>query len=528
MSTDNSRKPTRRTPSKRPSSSRSTQGRSTKRGSSRHTTSADSHYSKLTRISTRESTARRSSTQDSPARRKGKPSARKRENYRAARKPSSPRQDGAANGPVGFESLSSDTQRRVYGNRAPRRRTGNTTALLVGIAVIVALVGGGFFFWTHRSVRITVNGSTEHMRVKSTLADTYDQLGLNTRPGNYVSVGGNLLKEDEGYRYSVTLDGKELSPQEADEYRLHGGEQISFGDGGDRMEDYDLEYRETQPKLVFEGSVGAVSFIKQWGAVGKQEIRTGKESGETVDGDWVDELKDCIVVTKNIAPADGQKLVALTFDDGPAATYTEAYLDILAEHDAKATFFNLSSNEEQLPELAKKVVESGNQLCSHTNQHLDLTTLGQDQLIAEITSARETIASITGIDTTVIRPPYGSFNQSCWLMSQGAMTVSVLWNQDTVDWSQPGSEVIVENALAGVQPGSIILMHDGGGERSQDIEALPQIIESLQKDGYKLVTLSELLASDPDVPAKIATGTAQRPKSAIWPTEIGETAADAG
>lgn len=527
MSTDSSRKPTRRTPSKRSTSSSSTQHKPTKRGSARRATSADSHYSKLARISTRESTARRSGSKDSPARDKSHPSSRTRDNYRATRKPSSPRKDAAAAGPVGFETLSSDTKRRVWGNKAPRRRTGNTAALLVGIAVIVALVGGGFFFWTHRSVRITVNGSTEHMRVKSTLADIYEQLGLNTRPGNYVSVGGNLLQEDGGYHYSVTLDGKELSPQEADEYRLRGGEQIAFGDGGDRTEDYDIEYRETQPKLVFEGSVGAVSFIKQWGAVGKQEIRTGKDSGETVDGDWVDELKDCIVVTKNIAPADGQKLVALTFDDGPAATYTEAYLDILAEHDAKATFFNLSSNEEQLPELARKVAESGNQLCSHTNQHLDLTTLGQEELIAEITSARETIASLTGVDTTVIRPPYGSFNQSCWLMSQGAMTVSVLWNQDTVDWSQPGSDAIVENALAGVQPGSIILMHDGGGERSQDIEALPQIIESLQKDGYKLVTLSELLASDPDVPAKIAAGNAQMPKSAVWPTEIGEATTSA-
>ena len=327
---------------------------------------------------------------------------------------------------------------------------------------------------------------------------------------------------------AASIDGDALSRKQIREYRIKGGEQITMTDGGDRTADYDVEYRETQPKLVFKGPMGSVSFIKQWGKVGKQEIRHGKQSGETADGDWVDELKDCIVMTKNIAPANGEKLVALTFDDGPAATYTEAYLDILAEHNAKATFFNLSPNQSEYPQIAQKLAASGNQIMSHTNQHLQLSTLGRDELLSEINTARATIQEVSGVDTTIIRPPYGDFNNNCWLLSGGAISATVIWNQDSLDWSLPGSDAIVANALANVQPGSIILMHDGGGDRSQDLEALPKIIESLQSDGYKLVTVSELMESDPDIPKSIASGHATMPESAVWPTEIGEAATDAG
>lgn len=511
MASDSSSRPTRRKPTKRETTTR-------------RATRADTHYSKLTRRSTLESTSRdasrrvrREADQDSSTRRSG---ARRNDARRDEPRAASPAR--------GYESLSRDAQRKVYGNRGPKREQGNTAALIVGILVIAAFVGGGLLFWTHRSVGITINGETEKVQVSSTLFEVYKDLGIKTSPGDFVSVGGNVIEQDKGYAFEASVDGDALSRKQIREYRIKGGEQITMTDGGDRTEDYDVEYRETQPKLVFEGTMGSVSFIKQWGRVGKQEIRHGKQSGETADGKWVEELKDCIVMTKNIAPANGEKLVALTFDDGPAATYTEAYLDILAEHNAKATFFNLSPNQSENPQIAQKLAESGNQIMSHTNQHLQLSTLGKDELLSEINTARETIREVSGVDTTVIRPPYGDFSNNCWLLSGGAISATVIWNQDSLDWQLPGSDAIVANALANVQPGSIILMHDGGGDRSQDVEALPQIIESLQSDGYKLVTVSELMASDPDIPKSIAAGDATMPESAVWPTEIGEAATDAG
>ncbi|MDI9590244.1 MAG: polysaccharide deacetylase family protein [Acidobacteriota bacterium] len=505
MATDSSRKPSRRRP--------------TRRASAR----PDARHSKPTGRTPSGSGTRRS-RQATTARQGGRHAGQGRR--AAAGSDANRSQESPA---TSYESLTRGAQRRVYGERGPRRKgAGNAAAALIGIAVVAVLALGGLLFWTHRAVAVSVNGSQEKVRINSTLEDVRSALDIVTKPGDYVTVSGKTIEKDKGHAFSARVNGKELSPKKADEYRVRGGEEIEITDGGNRMESYDVTYRETQPKLVFQGSWGAVSFIKQWGKVGKQEIRKGKESGETADGDWVDELQDCIVMTKNVEPENDEKLVALTFDDGPAATYTEEYLKILKEHDAKATFFHLSPNETEYPEIAKKVVEEGHQICSHTNQHLQLSTLGAADFLQEVSSSHDTIRDVAGVETSVIRPPYGDFSQNCWLISEGTISASILWNQDTLDWSLPGVDAIVQNALTDIQPGSVILMHDGGGPRDQDVEALPQIIERLQSQGYKFVTISELMASDPDIPEEVAKGDAQMPKDAVWPTEIGEATVDVG
>ena len=509
MPSDTPRKPARRKP--------------TKRAAARTKTQADSYYSKLTRKSSfNGSTLHADSRRDAvPA--KAADALGKRDEARADSGADDP--SAIASVPAGtldgFEPLLHGAQRRVYGKRAPKRKRGGTViANIVGLLAVAAFVGGAIMFWTHRSVHLTVNGQFQKIQVNSSLQELYDQSGATTNPGNLITVSGNLLEEGGGYPFTAAVNGEELTRDALDAYQIQGGERIAFSDGTDRMEEYDVDYREVQPKLVFEGDAGAVSYVRQWGQVGRQEIRTGKASGETADGDWVNELRDCVVVTKNVAPANGEQLVALTFDDGPAPTYTEAYLEILQRYGAKATFFNLSPNVSEHPELTKAIVDSGHQLCSHTSQHLQLSPLSQEDLVREVNGAHDAILDVTGVDTTTVRPPYGDFNQSCWLSSQGTMSVSVLWNQDSRDWETPGVDAIVENALNSIQPGSIILMHDGGGNRDQDLEALPRIIEQLQASGYRLVTIGELLASDPDIPAEIAAGNAKAPEGAMWPTEI--------
>ena len=507
------------------SSRDSSKRKPTRRTTRRSTSSADSHYSKLTRKSGATPIASR-------------PTAQASQQPRGQASQGARQQDGASEGreatarrATNYESLTSGSKSRVYGKRGQKKRQqgpGNASSLLIAIVFIACLIASGAFFWTHRKVSLTVNGQTAKIRVNSSLDDLHSSLKIKTNPGNYVSVSGNVIEQGKGYPYSAVLAGETLTQEQVEEYRIKGGENLEILDGGDRMEAHEVSYREVQPKLVFQGSWGSVAYVKQWGKVGRQEILTGKDSGETAEGQWVDELKDCVVVYKNVNPADGKQLVALTFDDGPAYTYTQAYLDILEEKGVKATFFNLSLNEQDYPDLAKKVVDGGHQIVSHTNQHLDLNSLDQTSLINEITSARDTIKEITGVETTMIRPPYGNFNGDCWLKSQGEVSVSVLWTQDTEDWSLPGAEVIVEKALEGISSGSIILMHDGGGNRDQDIEALPQIIDQLQNRGYTFVTVSELLASDPEIPEEIAAGNVTMPSDAVWPTEIGEAANEVG
>ena len=98
--------------------------------------------------------------------------------------------------------------------------------------------------------------------------------------------------------------------------------------------------------------------------------------------------------------------------------------------------------------------------------------------------------------------------------------MSVLWNQDSLDWKRPGVDAIVENSTKNVTSGSIILMHDGGGNRDQDVEALPKIIEKLQAEGYEFVTVTELMKSDSSIPADVAAGDAAMPDGCVWPTQI--------
>ena len=472
------------------------------RRTERVTTAADSHYSKLTRKASGDTTAI-FDLEDH----KGASGAARHSKAEATQ----------------YETLFSGTERKVYGAHArKRRRSGNVISAFVALSVIGIFAYGAHRFWEQRSVPVTVNTTATSIRVGSTLDDLYAQAGVETTPGNYVSVNGNLIEEGTGYAYSVSIEDERLSRKDIDEYRIKGSEHIEFGTGDDRMEPYETTYNEEQPKLVFEGDGGAVSYVRQWGKPFRQEVRTGKDSQEMTEGETVSELEDCVVVTRDIHPADDQKLVALTFDDGPSEPFTQQCLDILAEHNVKATFFTITKNMAEHPELTKAVVEAGHQLCNHTKEHLDLSTLEQEALLSQIEEARRAIAETTGVKTTILRPPYNSFSHECWLKSQGAISVAITANKDTADYSMPGVEEIVNKAVTDIAPGNIILLHDGGEDRSQTVEALPQIIERLQGEGYTFVTLSELLASDPDISDDIASGHAAKPKDAVWPTEIRE------
>lgn len=219
-----------------------------------------------------------------------------------------------------------------------------------------------------------------------------------------------------------------------------------------------------------------------------------------------------MVTIHQISPDDdSKKLVALTFDDGPAETYTEKYLEILDKYGIHATFFNLGQNIEEYPELAKEICDRGSEVMSHTYQHQQLSQLDASALQKEFSSTFSTIESTTGVKTTGFRPPYGDFTEKAWLNSGGLASVSVLWNQDSLDWKRPGVDAIVENSTKNVTSGSIILMHDGGGNRDQDVEALPKIIEKLQAEGYEFVTVTELMKSDSSIPADVAAGDAAMP-----------------
>lgn len=400
------------------------------------------------------------------------------------------------------------------------RGKGSTSQAIIALVLMAVIIGGAGIMWMNRSVQVSVNGNPVSVKIGSSLSELIKKADVNVKAGNLVAVDGSIIEEGKGNAFSAKVGDSELDQNQIKGYKANEGDRVDFSDGSDISEDYDSSAEDIQPKLTMEGGYGALAYVKQWGYPGRSERRTGKQSGKTVDI-TVQEPQNCIIFLHNPKPDNDQKLVALTFDDGPSS-YTQKYLDILAQHGAKATFFNMGQNVKSYPDLARKIVESGNQLASHTENHLELTTLDAASLQDEMNSTFTSLKDIAGVETTVFRPPYGAFKERSWLDSAGAASVSVLWNQDSLDWRVPGVDTIVSNSLKGIKPGSIILMHDGGGNRDQDVEALPKIIESLQSDGYTFVTINELMQSDSSIPEDLKTGNARPPQGSVWPSELGD------
>mgnify|MGYP003362189033 FL=1 len=181
-----------------------------------------------------------------------------------------------------------------------------------------------------------------------------------------------------------------------------------------------------------------------------------------------------------------EKMVALTFDDGPDSKTTPQALEILKRYNAKATFFMVGQNVAANPELAKRVHDEGHQLGIHTWSHPVLTKLPLDQAKKEITDTQEAIYQATGIRPLITRPPYGAVNAAV----QNAVDQSfIMWNVDSLDWKNRNTSAIMQE-VAKTQPGSIILMHD---IHQTTIDALPSVLEYLKNNGYTLVTVDELL-----------------------------------
>lgn len=414
-------------------------------------------------------------------------------------------------------------QRPARRGRPRRRRPtreGRLTAI-IGLLVVAAIVGGGAWMWLNRTVHVSVNGTGTDVRASATLADIIEAEGLSYKPGNLVSVGGNVLEEGGGRPFSVTVNGAQLDERGAGDFRAEGNEEIVFGDGEDVVEASHEEEREVQPQLEPAASVGAVTFVSQYGKPGKQMFTVGDVSGEAVPGEVTEPWQNVKLESVNPRPEGDRKVIALTFDDGPS-DYTQRYLDILSEHGARATFFCLGSQVAGREDLVRAIRDQGSQVASHTQNHKQLTAVDAPTVQSEVTDAFSAISAAGGGDTSVIRPPYGALDTQTWVNSGGSFSASVIWNLDSLDWKLPGVDTIVSNCTEGAWSGAIILMHDGGGNRDQDLEALPKILDKLSAEGYEFVTLSELMAMDGRIPADVAAGNAHMPEGSAWATSVAQ------
>ncbi|MBD2385004.1 polysaccharide deacetylase family protein [Cylindrospermum sp. FACHB-282] len=188
-----------------------------------------------------------------------------------------------------------------------------------------------------------------------------------------------------------------------------------------------------------------------------------------------------------------QKVIALTFDDGPSPKNTAQILEILKKNNIKATFFMVGQMVQSFPQIAKKVADDGHVLGNHTWHHwyrqMDTATAA-----SEINRTADIIYKTTGVKTNLFRPPGGFLHNGLVDYAKSQKYAVMMWSSESGDSQRRGqAPTLVKNVLKTAKPGAIVLMHDGGGNRSRSVKALPQVITGLKSQGYRFVTIPELL-----------------------------------
>ncbi len=192
---------------------------------------------------------------------------------------------------------------------------------------------------------------------------------------------------------------------------------------------------------------------------------------------------------------NSEKKIALTFDDGPHGRYTEEILDILDEYGVKATFFVVGSNAEARPALVMREWEAGHEIGNHTYSHPHLTNIEADELLNEMKRTDDVLERLIGNRPHLFRPPEGIYSQTVSTTLERMDYVPILWTVDTEDWRHPKAETIAKTVLDHTESGVIILCHDFVSGKSNTPAALRIFIPKLLEQGYRFVTVSELLKS---------------------------------
>lgn len=381
-----------------------------------------------------------------------------------------------------------------------RRSRVSPLVIIFAIVVAVGLGVGGFFLIRHlTSFKVTVNGQETTVYMGDKVSKLLDEGLASPKPGNLLAVDGSMLTEGAGEICTVTINGEKADTST----ELTKDATVEITDGGDTTEEYD----ETEESIPFEQKNDDMSFGAYWngsihllsdGKDGVKTVRTGKQSGRTVS----EVTAQPINAGYRIYTAQPQdKVIALTFDDGPWPETTDQILDILEQYNAKATFFTIGNQIAEQPEAVKRAAAMGCQICTHSWDHaagtgngVDLTTMSASEQVEEVQKGYKAIADVLGEEPShVMRAPGGNFHDEIITNLWDYVDAEIGWDVDTEDWSRPGVEAISQMIMS-VQPGQVILMHDGGGEREQTVEALAECMPKLVEEGYSFVTINELLA----------------------------------
>jgi peptidoglycan/xylan/chitin deacetylase (PgdA/CDA1 family) len=199
-----------------------------------------------------------------------------------------------------------------------------------------------------------------------------------------------------------------------------------------------------------------------------------------------------------------EKVVVLTYDDGPNPPHTRDLLAVLEEYGVKATFFLKGRNVEAYPEAAREIALAGHEIANHSFYHRSLLTVGKFDAMEELRRSNLLIEESTGIAPQLFRPPYGAQGIGLKLALEELDMVSVLMSAHGSDWEVTDAQLIADAVLENIEPGAIVLLHDGHGDvddpaaqssRAATVAATSIIIESLKAKGYRFATVGEMLSA---------------------------------
>lgn len=185
-----------------------------------------------------------------------------------------------------------------------------------------------------------------------------------------------------------------------------------------------------------------------------------------------------------------KKICSISFDAAWGNEQTDGLLDTLDKYKVKTTFFLVGSWAEKYPESVKEIAKRGHDVGNHSATHAHMTQISSEDMLTELENCNNKIEKLTGKRPTLFRPPYGDYDNNVVNTVMSLDMYCVQWNIDSLDWKDPSVDQIVQNCTSKLQPGSIILLHNGA---TNTPEALPKVIEAIHAQGYKIVPISKIL-----------------------------------
>jgi peptidoglycan/xylan/chitin deacetylase (PgdA/CDA1 family) len=337
----------------------------------------------------------------------------------------------------------------------------------------------------YTTISVTVDGERYRVERGSTASDIVAQAILLEGPGDLLDMTGGIVVSAGGTPPKVVRYGEELALDE----RIHNGDVLRSLRGDDVVEAQVATATPIPVTVEYRGD-GPMEAVASQGTPGMEVQGIGTVSGlVTPLGEWRPAQP---TIVERTYPVAGDKVVALTFDDGPWPGQTERILDILEAEGVTATFFVLGARAQQHPQLTARIAEEGHQVASHGYSHSYLASNDKALARREIGKAKYQIARATGEYPTWFRAPGGVLSDVARDEVRAAEQRIVRWDVDPQDWRKVPAWKLARITIAEVRPGSVVLLHDGGGDRTMTIKALTTIIRKLQDQGYTFVTLDQM------------------------------------